>query len=96
MSSLRERQIGKQMDRMFGETDPELKEVVKLTLLNGDDNDAIEETVADLRHQHDLEYEEIIQHPFHVHDANGNLVPITDWSQIFPSYCICPTQLKTQ
>jgi hypothetical protein len=76
MTSLKEKQIEKMLDKLFGDADPTLRIVSKLALTNTELTPEIISTVEYLKKQNEEEAKALNEELAMTLDANGNLVPI--------------------
>ncbi len=77
MTSLKEKQVEKFLDKIIGGGDDALRVVTKLALMNKELTPEIVETIEMLRNQNAEDAKSINEELAMTLDASGNLVPIT-------------------
>jgi hypothetical protein len=78
MTSLKEKQIEKRLDRMFGDGDETLRIVTKLALTNKELTPEIINTIEYLKKQNEEEAKALNEELEMTLDASGNLVPVAN------------------
>jgi len=76
MTSLKERQVDKMLDKLIGDGDPTLRIVSKLALTNTELTPEIIATIEYLKKQNEEEAKALNEELAMTLDASGNLVPI--------------------
>ena len=80
IESLITRQAQEYTNKLFGDKDPELKQIVEMNLVldpNDPNDEAVKQKVLDkMKREHIRNYEFLKDMNFLIHDISGNLIPI--------------------
>lgn len=76
MTSLKEKQVDKVLDRIIGDADEALKVITKLALMNKEITPEIVETLQILKQQNEEDAKALHEEMELTLDASGNLVPV--------------------
>jgi len=83
MTSLKEKQVERMLDKLFGDADPTLRIVSKLALTNTELTPEIIATIEYLKKQNEEEVKALNEELEMTLDASGNLVPITKFQPVY-------------
>ena len=85
MTSLKEKQVDKVLDRIIGDADEALKVITKLALMNKEITPEIVETLQMLKQQNEEDAKALHEEMELTLDASGNLVPVSRETYVSPT-----------
>jgi hypothetical protein len=79
-----EKQISANIDKLMGEKDPDLKEIIKLSLIYQDEHDdeGIKEKnklIEKIKRNNQYEVDDIFEKMKYTYDNEGKLIPLTEY-----------------